>query len=65
MVTIFSIWNAMVGTGLVTIPWAYSESGLLLGLCIYNLFLTKTSDNICMLYCVVVYLQLGVGCGGK
>lgn len=31
--TIFSVWNSMVGTGLVTIPWAYSESGLLLGIC--------------------------------
>ena len=24
LTTIFSVWNAMVGTGLVTIPWAYS-----------------------------------------
>lgn len=28
---IFSCWNGMVGTGLVTIPWAYSESGIILG----------------------------------
>lgn len=31
--TIFSVWNAMVGTGMLTIPWGYSGSGLLLGLC--------------------------------
>lgn len=31
LTTIFSVWNAMVGTGLLTIPWAYSEAGLLLG----------------------------------
>jgi hypothetical protein len=24
LTTIFSVWNAMVGTGLVTIPWAFS-----------------------------------------
>ena len=28
---IFSCWNSMVGTGLVTIPWAYAHSGILLG----------------------------------
>jgi len=32
LTTIFSVWNAMVGTGLVTIPWAYSQSGIFLGL---------------------------------
>jgi hypothetical protein len=32
LTNIFSCWNGMVGTGLVTIPWAYSQSGILLGL---------------------------------
>ena len=32
LTTIFSVWNAMVGTGLVTIPWAFSQSGLLYGI---------------------------------
>mmetsp|Transcript_832 Transcript_832/g.1051 ORF Transcript_832/g.1051 Transcript_832/m.1051 type:complete len:121 (+) Transcript_832:374-736(+) len=32
LTTIFSVWNAMVGTGLVTIPWAFSQSGLILGI---------------------------------
>ena len=31
---IFSCWNGMVGTGLVTIPWAYTESGIIMGLII-------------------------------
>ena len=31
LTNIFSCWNGMVGTGLVTIPWAYSESGIILG----------------------------------
>jgi amino acid permease len=30
--TIVSVWNGMVGSGLMTIPWAFSESGLALGL---------------------------------
>ena len=29
---IFSVWNTMVGTGMLTIPWAYSNSGFLLGI---------------------------------
>ena len=32
MTTIFSTWNSIVGMGLVVIPWAYTESGLILGL---------------------------------
>ena len=32
LTNIFSCWNGMVGTGLVTIPWAYSQSGIILGL---------------------------------
>jgi amino acid permease len=32
LTTIFSVWNAMVGTGLVTIPWAFSQSGLVYGI---------------------------------
>jgi amino acid permease len=35
LTTIFSVWNAMVGTGMLTIPWAYSNSGFVLGLCNY------------------------------
>lgn len=32
LTNVFSCWNGMVGTGLVTIPWAYSESGIILGI---------------------------------
>ena len=32
LTTIFSIWNTMVGSGLLTIPWGYSNSGLALGI---------------------------------
>jgi amino acid permease len=32
MTVIFSVWNTMVGTGMLTIPWAYSNTGLLLGI---------------------------------
>ena len=34
LTTIFSIWNTMVGSGLLFIPWAYSNSGLVLGILI-------------------------------
>ena len=29
---IFSIWNTMTGSSVVTLPWAYSQSGLLMGI---------------------------------
>ena len=32
IITIFTTWNAMVGLGLVTIPYAFAQAGLLLGL---------------------------------
>lgn len=32
LINIFSCWNGMIGTGLVTVPWAYSESGIVLGM---------------------------------
>jgi len=32
LTNIFSCWNGMVGTGLFTIPWAYSQSGIVLGI---------------------------------
>ena len=40
MTTIFSTWNSIVGMGLVVIPWAYTESGLLLGLALTGLCFT-------------------------
>ena len=34
LVTIFSIWNTMVGSSLLTLPWAFSHSGIIVGLLI-------------------------------
>ena len=28
---IFSVWTSMVGTGAITIPWDFSNSGIVLG----------------------------------
>jgi len=40
LVTIFSICNCMVGSSLTSLPWAYAQSGLLLGVLItFALFL--------------------------
>ena len=30
-VTIFTLWNTMVGSGILTLPWAFYHSGLILG----------------------------------
>ena len=32
--TVFALWNTMVGSSLLTLPWAFAHSGLALGLCI-------------------------------
>ena len=34
MVIIFSCWNTMVGSAMVSLPWAYLESGIILGIMI-------------------------------
>lgn len=55
--TIFVVWNTMAGTSMITIPWAYSESGILLG--IRKIFCLKNnvhSNHICLLLDVVLYL---------
>ena len=31
LTNIFSCWNGMVGSGLVFVPWAFSNSGIILG----------------------------------
>ena len=30
-VIVFSIWKAMVGSAIVSLPWAFQQSGLVLG----------------------------------
>ena len=52
---IFNTWNAMIGCGTVTVPWAYQQSGVLLGVfitavaCIFalitNLLLLRTAGK--------------------
>ena len=54
LTTIFSVWNAMVGTGLVTIPWAYSQSGLVLGILI-----TFTTFLVSFFTCFLVIKSAG------
>lgn len=37
---IFTVWNNLVGASLITIPWAFSNAGLLLGtLIVFGSFL--------------------------
>lgn len=44
---IFSIWNTMVGTGMLTIPWGYSKSGLILGI-------SKLFQLMCVITIIVI-----------
>jgi len=52
LVTIFSIWNTMMGTSLLSIPWAIDQAGfalglilmvLMAGLCLYSCYLILKS----------------------
>ncbi|CAI2364283.1 unnamed protein product [Moneuplotes crassus] len=52
-ITIFAIWNSMVGGGLVSHPWAFSESGILLSLAI----------NFCVMMVCFYTCNLVVICG--
>ena len=49
---VFNTWNAMIGCGTVTIPWAFQQSGVLLGV-----FLTAFA---CVLAFTTNYLILRV-----
>lgn len=31
MVIIFSVWKTMIGSAVVSLPWAYQQSGLIIG----------------------------------
>nr|XP_002131166.1 sodium-coupled neutral amino acid transporter 9-like [Ciona intestinalis] len=41
-VTIFSIWNVMMGTSLVSMPWGYTEAGLATSLVVHVAMVTMT-----------------------
>jgi hypothetical protein len=30
---VLSVWNVMLGSNLVTLPWAYQNTGLFMGIC--------------------------------
>ena len=46
-VIVFSIWNTMIGTAVVCLPWAFQEAGMLLGCiicftsCLVSFYTTK------------------------
>ena len=52
--TMFCAWNAMCGTGLVTIPWAYQQSGIVLGI-----FLTFVAFAFSFYTCYLVLKTAG------
>lgn len=55
LITIFSVWNTMMGTSLLSIPWAIEQAGfalalilmvLMAGLCLYSCYLIlKTAED--------------------
>jgi len=52
-VTIFAVWNSMVGGGLVSHPWAFSESGVILSVIINTMSLIACyyTCNLCITCC--------------
>ncbi len=52
--TVFSSWNAMAGTGIVCMPWAFQESGIITGL-----FLTLVAFLISFVTCWMVIKTAG------
>jgi len=50
LVTIFSLWNIMLGTSLLSMPWALQQSGLLMGV-----FMTFLVTGVC---CYTAHLIL-------
>jgi sodium-coupled neutral amino acid transporter 9 len=53
LATIFSVWNTMVGSSLLTVPWAFSNSGIVLG--IFISFVTF----VIAYYTCSLYIRLG------
>lgn len=47
--TIFSVWNTMIGSSMLTIPWAFSNSGIVLGI-IISLITFIIAFYTCYLY---------------
>ena len=52
--TIFCTWNCMAGTGITVIPWAFQQSGILLGI-----FLTWVAFMFSFYTCLLVLKTAG------
>ncbi len=53
---IFSVWTSMVGTGAITIPWAFSNSGIVLGVSKLPFCLISFSFKHCGFSCLLLHL---------
>uniref|UniRef100_A0A3Q4A9Q7 Neutral amino acid transporter 9 n=1 Tax=Mola mola TaxID=94237 RepID=A0A3Q4A9Q7_MOLML len=51
IVTIFAIWNTMMGTSILSIPWALKQAGFTLGI------LILVFTGLLMLYCCYIVLK--------
>ena len=51
---VFNTWNAMIGCGTVTIPWAYQQSGVLLGI-----FITAVACSFALLTNLIILRTAG------
>jgi len=50
LITIFAVWNTMMGTSLLSMPWAVEQAGLVAGLC---LILTMAAVCFYTAYCIL------------
>lgn len=51
IITIFAIWNTMMGTSILSIPWGIKQAGFTLGI------LILISTGLLMLYCCYIVLK--------
>ncbi|XP_066915221.1 neutral amino acid transporter 9-like [Clytia hemisphaerica] len=49
IITIFAIWNTMMGTSLLSMPWALQQSGFMLGLLLMAMMMC-----ICLYTCLII-----------
>jgi len=54
LTTIFSTWNAMAGTGIVSMPYAYQEAGIFIGI-----FLTIVAFIFAYITCWMTIITAG------
>lgn len=51
--TVFSCWNTMIGSGVMTLPWAFSKSGIVMGVLI-SFVSFAFSARTCILSVIIV-----------